>query len=44
MPTYLAFAGGIDVPVVTGSDTNPKMCIWRVAGGRALKAGDVLEA
>ena len=41
--TYLAFAGGIDVPLVMGSRSTNLKCAFGGYGGRALKAGDVLE-
>lgn len=42
--TYLAIAGGIDVPVVLGSrSTDPKSGIGGMTG-RALVAGDILHA
>ena len=41
--TYLAFAGGIDVPLVMGSRSTKLKCAFGGYGGRALKAGDVLE-
>ena len=41
--TYLAFAGGIDVPLVMGSRSTTLKCAFGGYGGRALKAGDVLE-
>ncbi len=42
--SYLAIAGGIDVPVVMGSRSTDVKC--RIGGyeGRALKAGDVLQS
>lgn len=41
--TYIAFAGGLDIPVVMGSrSTNLRARIGGVEG-RALKAGDVLK-
>lgn len=41
--TYLAFAGGIDVPLVMGSRSTNLKCAFGGYGGRALKAGDVLK-
>ena len=41
--TYLAFAGGIDVPLVMGSRSTNLKCAFGGDGGRALKAGDVLK-
>lgn len=41
--TYLAFAGGIDVPLVMGSRSTNLKCGFGGYGGRALKAGDVLK-
>ena len=41
--TYLAFAGGIDVPLVMGSRSTNLKCAFGGYGGHALKAGDVLE-
>ena len=41
--TYLAFAGGIDVPLVMGSRSTNLKCAFGGYRGRALKAGDVLE-
>lgn len=41
--TYLAFAGGIDVPLVMGSRSTNLKCAFGGYGGRTLKAGDVLE-
>lgn len=41
--TYLAFAGGIDVPLVMGSKSTNLKCAFGGYGGRALKAGDVLK-
>ena len=37
--TYLAFAGGIDVPLVMGSRSTNLKCAFGGYGGRALKAG-----
>lgn len=41
--TYLAFAGGIDVPLVMGSRSTNLKCAFGGYGGRALKSGDVLK-
>lgn len=41
--TYLAFAGGIDVPLVMGSRSTNLKCAFGGYGGHALKAGDVLK-
>ena len=41
--TYLAFAGGIDVPLVMGSRSTNLKCAFGGYRGRALKAGDVLK-
>ncbi len=41
--TYLAFAGGIDVPLVMGSRSTNLKCAFGGYGGRALNAGDVLK-
>lgn len=41
--TYLAFAGGIDVPLVMGSRSTNLKCAFGGYGGHALKEGDVLE-
>lgn len=41
--TYLAFAGGIDVPLVMESRSTNLKCAFGGYGGRALKAGDVLK-
>lgn len=41
--TYLAFAGGIDVPLVMGSRSTNLKYAFGGYGGHALKAGDVLE-
>lgn len=41
--TYLAFAGGIDVPLAMGSRSTNLKCAFGGYGGHALKAGDVLE-
>lgn len=41
--TYIAFAGGIDVPVVMGSRSTNVKCVMGGFEGRVLKAGDVFE-
>lgn len=41
--TYVAFAGGIDVPVVLGSRSTNLKCKMGGYEGRALAAGDVFE-
>lgn len=41
--TYIAFAGGIDVPVVMGSRSTNLKCMIGGFEGRALKAGDELK-
>jgi biotin-dependent carboxylase-like uncharacterized protein len=40
---YLAFAGGIDVPLVLGSRSTNVKCSMGGFEGRTLKAGDILE-
>lgn len=42
--TYLAIAGGIDVPLVLGSRSTYLYAAFGGFGGRALKAGDELRA
>ena len=42
MYTYLAFAGGIDVPQVLGSRSTNLKCALGGFNGRKLKAGDIL--
>lgn len=44
MRTYLAFAGGIDVPVVMGSRSTNLKCKVGGLDGRPLKAGDIVPA
>jgi biotin-dependent carboxylase-like uncharacterized protein len=41
--TYVAFAGGIDVPVVLGSRSTNLKCKMGGYEGRALAAGDIFE-
>ena len=41
--TYIAFGGGIDVPIVMGSRSTNLKCAMGGYEGRALKAGDVLK-
>ncbi len=41
--TYIAFGGGIDVPVVMGSRSTNMKCAMGGYEGRALKSGDVLK-
>lgn len=41
--TYIAFGGGIDVPVVMGSRSTNMKCSMGGYEGRALRAGDVLQ-
>lgn len=41
--TYVAFAGGIDVPVVLGSRSTNLKCKMGGYKGRALAAGDIFE-
>lgn len=41
--TYIAFGGGIDVPVVMGSRSTNMKCAMGGYEGRPLKAGDVLQ-
>lgn len=41
--TYIAFAGGVDVPVVMGSRSTNMKCRMGGYEGRPLKAGDIFE-
>lgn len=42
MYTYIAFAGGLDVPQVLGSRSTNLKCVLGGFDGRKLKAGDIL--
>lgn len=44
MRTYIAFAGGIDVPVVMGSRSTNLRCKVGGLDGRALKSGDIIPS
>lgn len=44
MRTYIAFAGGIDVPVIMGSRSTNLKCKIGGLDGRPLKSGDIVPA